>query len=97
MKNLYFIYFILLSLALTGCASNSNGIKNLNKLSDAEIEAYNNNPDNTDKIVCKTESDIGSRIPKRVCRMESVINHRSRQDQRTLENIQNIQGVRTDK
>ena len=95
MKNLLTVCLVLVAMAFAGCASTADKTKSLDKLSNAEIEAYNNNPDNTDKIVCRTESDIGSRIPKKVCRMESVIDNRSRQDQRALENIQKRQGVGT--
>jgi hypothetical protein len=60
----------------------------LNRLSDKEIEAYNSDPNNTDKIVCKNEAYIDSRIPKRACRLQSSIDERTRQDQRNIEEIQ---------
>ncbi len=88
MKKLLIVYLLIIFSAFLGCTTPTNQGLNLNKLSDAEIAAYNNDPNNTDKIVCKNEADIGSRIPNRVCRMQSSIDNRSRQDQRALENVQ---------
>lgn len=88
MKNLFFIYLVLLILAAAGCASTSSKTTNLDRLSDAEIEAYNNNPNNSDKIVCRKETIIGSRLPERVCYMESSLRDRSQKDQESLRKIQ---------
>ena len=87
MKSLLIVYLLVAGLAFLGCTS-THQVNSLNKLSNEEIEAYNSNPNNTDKIVCKNEEYIGTRIPKRVCRMQSSIDERSRQDQRTIEEIQ---------
>lgn len=87
MKSLLIAYLLIVGLAFLGCTSTQQ-VANLSKLSDKEIEAYNSDPNNTDKIVCKNEEYIGTRIPKRVCHMKSSIDERSRQDQRTIEEIQ---------
>ena len=87
MKSLLIVYLLIVGLTFLGCTS-THQVNSLNKLSNEEIEAYNSNPNNTDKIVCKNEEYIGTRIPKRVCRMQSSIDERSRQDQRTIEEIQ---------
>lgn len=87
MKNLLTLYLLILILACLGCTSHPRP-NSLNKLSSEEVEAYNSNPNNTDKIVCKTESAIGTRIPNRVCRKESSIEVRSLRDQRAIERIQ---------
>ena len=88
MNKLLYIYIIIAVLVFLGCVSTNPKI-NINKLSDKEIKTYNSNPNNTNKIVCKKEMPIGSRIPERVCRMESSIDERSRQDQQSLKEIQN--------
>ena len=75
---------LIADLALLGCAT-TNPATSLNRLSNDEIEAYNNDPNNTDKIVCKYETPIGSRIEKKVCRKESVSNDRTRRDQQAFE------------
>ncbi len=82
MKNLLILFFIVAGVSFIGCKSAYQGI-NLNKLSKAEIEAYNNDPTNEDKIVCKNERPIGSHIPKRVCYKESDILKRSQADQQS--------------
>ena len=87
MKSLLIVYLLIVGLAFLGCAS-THQVTGLNKLSNEEIEAYNSDPNNTDKIVCKNEEYIGSRIPKRVCRMKSSIDERTRRDQRNIEEIQ---------
>ncbi len=86
-KNLLFVYLLVVGLAFFGCTS-THQVTGLNTLSDEEIEAYNSNPNNTDKIVCSNEAQVGTRVPKRVCRKQSEIDERSRQDQRTIEEIQ---------
>ncbi|MBN1830951.1 MAG: hypothetical protein JW896_02470 [Deltaproteobacteria bacterium] len=87
MKSLFIVYLLIMGLAFLGCTS-TRPVGGLNNLSDEDIEAYNSNPNNTDKIVCRNEPQIGTRVPKRVCRKESEIIRRARQDQRTLERIQ---------
>lgn len=87
MKSVLIVYLAGMMLAFFGCTS-TRPSGNLNKLTDQEIEAYNNNPMNADKIVCSTETGIGTRLPKRVCRFESSIDKRARQDQQTLDPIQ---------
>jgi len=77
----------MLTLALLGCTA-THQPTSLNDLSKEEIEAYNNDPKHTDKIVCKYETPIGSRISKRVCRLESTIEKRRQRDQQTVERIQ---------
>ena len=95
-KNLLIVFFIIAALSFPGCTSTqTHQSMNVNKLSNEEIKAYNNDPNNTNKIVCKSETPIGSRIPERVCRFESAIENRSRQDQRDLENFQKNQGIGT--
>lgn len=96
MKNLLIAFLLITGFAFIGCTS-THQKNNLNDLSSAEIEAYNNNPNNTDKIVCRTETPIGSRLPKRVCHMESTISDRSQQDQRAIEAIQTRGNIGTRK
>jgi hypothetical protein len=86
-KSLLIVYLLIVGLAFLGCTS-THQVTGFNTLSDEEIEAYNSDPNNTDKIVCKYETAIGTRVPKRICRKQSEIDKRSRQDQRTLEEIQ---------
>jgi hypothetical protein len=93
-KNFLFIYFFVFCLTLVGCTT-TNKSSSFDKLTNEQIEAYNNDPNNTDKIVCRTETPIGSRVPKRVCRMESVINERARQDQQSVGTIQRTQTLGT--
>lgn len=81
------IVLLIVGFTFTGCTSNPKVI-NLSKLSDKEIEAYNSNPNNTNKIVCKTEKPVGSRIPKRVCRMQASMDKRSLEDKQELQRIQ---------
>ena len=86
-KSLLIVYLLIVGLAFLGCTS-THQVAGLNTLSDEALEAYNSDPNNTDKIVCKYETAIGTRVPKRVCRKQSDIDERSRQDQRTVEEIQ---------
>jgi hypothetical protein len=74
---------IVLGLALLGCTT-TNPATSLNRLSNDEIEAYNNDPSNTDKIICTNEKPTGSRIAKRECYKESYIKRRTQHDQRAL-------------
>ena len=85
-KSLLIVYLLIVGLAFVGCTS-THQVTGLNTLSDEEIEAYNSDPNSTDKIVCKYETAIGTRVPKRVCRKQSSIDKRSRQDQRTVDEI----------
>ena len=84
MERLLIGCLLIVGLALLGCAT-TNPATSLNSLSNEAIEAYNNDPNNTDKIVCKSEKPIGSLIERRVCRKESIIKDRTRQDRRTVE------------
>ena len=88
MKNILFVSLIILGLASFGCATATHQGINLNKITKEEVEAYNNDPNNIDKIVCVKETPIGTRVPKRVCRMQSSIDERARQDQRETQKIQ---------
>ncbi len=72
---------------VVGCVpANPNG--NLNRLSKKQIEEYNADPANEDKIVCQTIKPIGSNIPQRECSKQSFLDDRSRQDQRAIEEMQ---------
>ena len=87
MKRLLIGCLLIVGLALLGCAT-TNQATSLNRISNREIKAYNNDPNNTDKIVCKEETPIGSKIPRRTCRKESLIKRTTRQDRRAIEEIQ---------
>jgi len=87
MKNLLILFLLVVVFAYFGCASTQQ-VNRLNNLTDEQIAAYNSNPKNTDKIVCTKESQIGTRIPKRVCRKESAIAQRARADQQAVEKMQ---------
>jgi len=87
MKSLFIVFLLMIGLAFFGCAS-TYPVNGLNSLSDEEIEAYNSNPNNTDKIVCGKEEQIGTRVPKRICRKQSVMDERARQDQEIIRDIQ---------
>ena len=93
-KNFLIMYIIIVCLSFLGCTATHHN-NSLNKLTNEEIEAYNNDPNNTDKIVCRTESAVGSRIPARSCHMESAIDERARQDQQSLSTIQRTQTIGT--
>ncbi len=95
MKNITVI-FIASVLALSGCATWNELIERrkandpydgFDGMTNADIEAYNADPSNTDKIICKKEPPIGSAIPIRTCLFESVIEARSNADQRAVEEI----------
>ena len=95
-KSLLIVYLLIVGLAFFGCTS-THQVTGLNTLSDEEIEAYNSDPNNTDKIVCKYETAIGTRVPKQVCRKQSDIDERSRLDQRTVERVQSGSTLKTRK
>ena len=78
---------LIVGIVTVGCAT-TNSTKDLNRLSKKEVAAYNANPENTDKIVCTKEKPIGSKIPKRVCHMESKIKDRQFRDQQVMQEIQ---------
>lgn len=91
MKSIWVVCFLIVGLAFVGCTSATypvQGLKGLNRLSNEEIDAYNNDPNNTDKIVCRKERQTGHRIPKRVCRKQSVIDEIARQSQDSIRSIQ---------
>ena len=94
MKKLLIMYLFFVCLTMIGCTTTHKS-SSFDKLTNEEIEAYNNDPNHTDKIVCRTETPIGSRVPKRVCRMESVIEQRARQDQHSVDTIQRTQTIGT--
>ena len=86
MRNLLILFLIVTGFAVIGCKSahkSAHQNLNLNKLSKAEIKAYNNDPNNKDKIVCKKEKPVGSNIPEKVCYKKSDIIKRSQADQQT--------------
>ena len=74
-------------LFVIGCEAARQAAR-MNNMTDEEVEAYNADPNNTDKIVCKKEKPIGSNIPRRVCHKESYLEDRTRQDQRAIDEIQ---------
>ena len=78
---------LILGIVTVGCAT-TKSTNDLNRLSKKEIAAYNANPENTDKIVCKSEKPVGSNIPKRVCHKESKIKDRRFKDQEALKEVQ---------
>ena len=84
--------FLISVFVVSGCAT-TNKRGDLSMLSDKEIEEYNNNPNNTDKIVCEEEKTIGSNIVRRVCRIKSDRDQETRESQRTLENLQRSGGT----
>ena len=57
-------------------------------MSTAEIRAWNADPANDEKIICRTEKPTGSNIPVRTCNWESEIRRRSKDDQRAVEELQ---------
>ena len=95
MKRLIFwcVFFISLT-ALIGCATGkeqeTKRLKgdNINEFTSAEVRAYNADPKNTDKIVCRKEKPLGSIIPKQVCYKKASMENRTRRDQRTIVEIQ---------
>ncbi|MFP6810497.1 MAG: hypothetical protein VB960_05570 [Pseudohongiellaceae bacterium] len=61
MKN---ILFITLALTFIACASS---LPNFNTMNDAEIAAYNRKVGTWNQVMCREESHIRSRIPRRRC------------------------------
>ena len=61
MKN---ILFITLALTFVACASS---LPNFNTMNDAEIAAYNRKVGTWNQVMCREESHIRSRIPRRRC------------------------------
>ena len=62
-------------------------------MSAAEIRAWNADPGNDEKIICRTEKPTGSNIPIRTCNWESEIRRRSQEDQRAITELQRGAGV----
>ena len=62
-------------------------------MSEADVRAFNADPANEEKIVCRTEKPTGSNIPVRTCNWESEVRRRSRQDQRAITEMQNSGAV----
>lgn len=87
MKRMIIGCLLMVAIFTVGCttANSKRSTNDLNSLSREEIEAYNANPENTDKIVCTEEKIVGSSIPKRVCHMESTIKDRQFKDQQALQ------------
>ncbi|MEE8397917.1 MAG: hypothetical protein V3S89_02850 [Desulfobacterales bacterium] len=86
-KRLLIACVLIACIALLGCAT-ADPAAGLNSLSKDEIKAYNNNPNNTDKIICRNENVIGSRISRRTCSKESIAKGRARKDRQAVEEIQ---------
>ena len=61
MKN---ILFITLALTFIACASS---LPNFNTMSDAEIAEYNRKVSTWNQVICREETLIRSRIPRRRC------------------------------
>ena len=89
MKKSIILFFLITGFIFSGCATTpqDSGLIDINELSKEQIEAYNNNPNNTNKIVCKKEKPVGSHLPTRVCRLQASIDDRSQQDQEELRRI----------
>lgn len=89
-KKLIIIFSIITGFIFSGCSTTPRDslLKDINDLSRKEIKAYNSDPNNTKKVVCKKEKPVGSNIPVRVCRMEGSIEDRSLKDQQKLRKIQ---------
>lgn len=94
MKPMVIGCLLILGIVTVGCTTtkSTNDLnshrRDLNKLSKKEIAAYNANPENTDKIVCKKEKPVGSNIPERVCYSVSRIKDRQARDQQALKTFQ---------
>ena len=61
MKN---ILFSTLALTFIACASS---LPNFNTMNDAEIAAYNRKVSTWNQVICREETHIRSRIPRRRC------------------------------
>lgn len=85
MKKLMMVFFLVFGFAYLGCASTTDQGNTLNNLTSAQVEAYNSNPENTDKIVCKRVAQVGSRVAKRVCQKESTITQKARSAQQAID------------
>lgn len=90
MKKSIILFILITGFIFSGCATTpqDSSLIDINELSKKEIEAYNSNPNNTNKIVCKKEKPVGSNLPTRVCRMKASIDERSLSDQQELRRIQ---------
>ena len=84
MRRFVFGCIIAIGLFVFGCAAAQERAR-INNMSDEEVEAYNADPNNTDKIICKKEKPTGSNIPRRICRKQSWIDERAAHDQRVIE------------
>ena len=88
--------FLLVFVSLTGCAKwyelierrkAAEGYDEFAGMSVAQIKAFNADPANDDKIICKKEKATGTNIPERTCRWESMENRRSEEDQRLVNEL----------
>ncbi len=77
----------MVGLLASACAT-TDGAINLNTISPEEVAAYNADPNNTDKIICKDEKPIGSSITRRNCYMESSLDDAEREGARAIEEVQ---------
>jgi hypothetical protein len=88
MARLLIGFILIVSFTLIGCTTTTNPTIDWNRFSNNEVKAYNNDPNNTDRIVCKYEAVIGSHIERRVCYKESAMRKRSRSDRQALGDLQ---------
>ena len=87
MRRLEIGCLLALCLFALGCAAMQEKTR-INNMTDEEVAAYNADPNNTDKIVCRKEKPTGSNIPRRVCRKQSWMDDRTDQDQREIETME---------
>ncbi|MEQ8313437.1 MAG: hypothetical protein RL839_09755 [Gammaproteobacteria bacterium] len=77
---------VALALVLAGCSVDPN--REAPRMpTDAEIEQYNASVEAEDRIICRDEKPVGSRISQRVCRRAGAIEEQSALSQREWRRI----------
>lgn len=76
-----------LALSLSACLGPPGSARTQQTPTDAEVEAYNARVDPEERIICRTETPVGSFIPRRVCRLQAQVDSTSNQTRTELRRV----------
>lgn len=87
MTHLRLLVLAILALSLAACLGPPGTAKTQQTPTDAEVESYNARVDPDERIICRTETPVGSFIPRRVCRLQAAVDSASDQTRTELRRV----------
>ncbi len=78
---------VVFATSLSACLGPPGSASTQQTPTDAEVEAYNARVDPEERIVCRTETPVGSFIPRRVCRLQAQVDSASDQTRTELRRV----------